>query len=231
VYISIVRCQAKDEAGIDTWRTRTGGLLASGYLRNFRDVGNFRPLCNKILPPAFTEMDMTDPPTDADDRLAHWVREHGRPVRGYLMGLVGSPDVADDLTQEVFRRAWEARTRYQERGNARAFLLCIADRLACDRARRGGREVTLDEDAWRRLEPTGGDSPADLLLHVETRRQLAAALERLSPDQQRVLLLRYYGDLPFKEIADLMEAPLSTVLSHCRRGLAALRKLLVEDSP
>jgi RNA polymerase sigma-70 factor (ECF subfamily) len=175
---------------------------------------------------------MTDPPaTDADARLAHWVREHGRAVRGYLMGLVCSPDVADDLTQEVFRRAWEARTRYQESGNARAYLLCIADRLACDRARRAGREITIDEDTWRRLEPVGDDqSPAESLTQEESRRQLAAALEGLSPEQRRVLLLRYYGELPFKEIAQQMDTPLGTVLSHCRRGLAALRKLLVEDS-
>jgi RNA polymerase sigma-70 factor (ECF subfamily) len=175
---------------------------------------------------------MTDPsPTDADNRLALWVREHGRAVRGYLMGLVCSPDVADDLTQEVFRRAWEARTRYQESGNARAYLLCIADRLACDRARRTGREMTIDENAWRRLEPEGeDDSPAESLVQAETRRQLAAALEGLSSEQRRVLLMRYYGDMPFKKIADVMETPLNTVLSHCRRGLAALRKLLVEDS-
>jgi RNA polymerase sigma-70 factor (ECF subfamily) len=175
---------------------------------------------------------MTDPsPTDADNRLALWVRVHGRAVRGYLMGLVCSPDVADDLTQEVFRRAWEARTRYQESGNARAYLLCIADRLACDRARRTGREMTIDENAWRRLEPEGeDDSPAESLVQAETRRQLAAALEGLSSEQRRVLLMRYYGDMPFKKIADVMETPLNTVLSHCRRGLAALRKLLVEDS-
>jgi RNA polymerase sigma-70 factor (ECF subfamily) len=172
------------------------------------------------------------PPADADDRLARWVCEHGRAVRGYLMGLVRSPDVADDLTQEVFRRAWEARTRYQESGNARAYLLTIADRLACDRGRRVGREVTIDENAWRRLEPAeDDDSAADSLVQAETRRQLAAALDGLSAEQRRVLLLRYYGDMSFKEIAETMETPLNTVLSHCRRGLAALRKLLVEDSP
>jgi RNA polymerase sigma-70 factor (ECF subfamily) len=176
-------------------------------------------------------MDMIDPsPIDADDRLAHWAREHGRAVRGYLLGLVGSPDVADDLTQDVFRRAWEARTRYRESGNARAYLLCIADRLACDRARRAGREVTIDEDAWRRLEPEGDDdSPAESLAREETLRQLAAALAGLTSEQRRVLLLRYYGEMPFKEIAEQMETPLGTVLSHCRRGLAALRKLLIEE--
>jgi RNA polymerase sigma-70 factor (ECF subfamily) len=175
---------------------------------------------------------MTAPPQpDAENRLDLWVREHGRAVRGYLLGLVRRPDLADDLTQEVFRRAWEARDRYRECGHARAYLLRIADRLACDRARRSGREVTVSEDGWRRLEPAHEEPlPEESLAQAETRRQLEAALESLSPDQRRVLLLRFYGELSFQQIAQATEAPLNTVLSHCRRGLLALRKLLVEEA-
>jgi RNA polymerase sigma-70 factor (ECF subfamily) len=111
--------------------------------------------------------------------------------------------------------------------------LCIADRLARDRARRAGHEITLHEDDWRRLEPAGENevSPLESLADAETRRQLTAAFEALSPAQRRVLLLRYYGDLSFPDIAATMKVPLGTALSHCRRGLQALRKLLVEDTP
>jgi DNA-directed RNA polymerase specialized sigma24 family protein len=42
--------------------------------------------------------------------------------------------------------------------------------------------------------------------------------------------LRYYGDLPFTEIAAMMGCPVNTALSHCHRGLLALRRLLVERS-
>ena len=55
------------------------------------------------------------------------------------------------------------------------------------------------------------------------------ALEQLSPPQRRVLLLRYYGQMSFAEIAHIMEIPLNTVLSHCHRGLEKLRKLLGEE--
>ena len=44
-----------------------------------------------------------------EERLAQWVREHARAVRGYLLGMVRRPDVADDLLQDVFQRAWQAR--------------------------------------------------------------------------------------------------------------------------
>jgi RNA polymerase sigma factor (sigma-70 family) len=163
------------------------------------------------------------------DRLATWVHEHARAVRGYLLALVRNADVADDLSQEVFRRAWQAHDRYLEQGTPRAYLLKIADRLACDWGRKVHRELHLDASEWRKIEPAcEGEEPPALLSWEESERELAAALESLSPPQRRVLLLRYYGDLSFQEIAETMCCPLSTALSHCRRGLLALRAQLVE---
>ncbi len=165
------------------------------------------------------------------DRLTLWVDQHGRAVRGYVLALVRQADVADDLVQEVFQRAWQARDRYRENGAARAYLLKIADRLVCDRARRPAREVTLDEQAWQRLQPADAElGPAAALGREEARRQLGAALDALTPAQRRVLLLRYYGQLSFADIAAALECPLNTVLSHCRRGLVALRKTLCQSA-
>jgi len=152
-------------------------------------------------------------------------------VRGYLLAMVRRLDLADDLTQEVFCRAWQARSRYREQGNARAYLLRIADRLVCDHGRKAGREVTLDEQVWKQIETVSRVAePSQALAQTEAVGQLAAALDRLSPAQRRVLLLRYYGELTFSEIAAIIDCPLSTTLSHCRRGLIALRKLLVEST-
>ncbi len=166
-----------------------------------------------------------------EDRFAAWGREHGRAVRGYLLAMVRRPDVAEDLTQEVFLRAWQARDRYREEGNARAYLLRIADRLVIDRGRRAGREVTLDEDAWQRVAPVSGAAdPSFAAARTEAAEQLTAALGSLSPDQRRVLMLRYYGQLSFAEIAQIAECPLNTALSHCRRGLKTLKKLLAGNA-
>jgi RNA polymerase sigma-70 factor (ECF subfamily) len=169
---------------------------------------------------------------DENDRFADWGREHGPAVRGYLLAMVRRPEVADDLTQEVFCRAWQARGRYREQGTARAYLLRIADRLLCDRHRRRGREVTLDDEHWKQMEPASrAVDPPEAAARAEAVGQLTAALDCLSPTQRRVLLLRYYGQLSFAEIAETVGCPLNTALSHCRRGLMALRKLLVETAP
>ena len=162
-------------------------------------------------------------------RFAEWGDEHGRAVWGYLLAMVRRPDVADDLTQEVFCKAWQARDRYREEGNARAYLLRIADRLVVDRSRKAGREVTLDAENWEQIEPASpAADPEQSAANAEAAQQLAEALEQLSVVQRRVVLLRYYGQLSFAEIAAAVDCPLNTVLSHCRRGLVALREILVE---
>jgi RNA polymerase sigma-70 factor (ECF subfamily) len=153
-------------------------------------------------------------------------------VRGYLAALLRRDDLVDDLVQDVFRRAWQSRHAYREHGHARAYLIRIADRLACDWRRRTARDGQrqLDDDGWRAVEPVIELPPDGSLTAAEARRQLDAALGSLAPAQQRVLLLRYYGQLSFAEIAAELECPLNTALSHCRRGLEALRKQLAEHA-
>jgi len=175
---------------------------------------------------------MTDPGRQARQReqLTRWVRDHGQAVQGFLQALVRDRDVAEDLLQEVFCRAWQARDRYADAGKERSYLLRIADRLACDRARRPRRERVLGATEWQQIEPAGVESPPwEGLARTETCRQLASALDALSEAQRRTLLLRFYGDLEFSEIAQALNCPLNTVLSHNRRGLMALRQLLQEN--
>jgi RNA polymerase sigma-70 factor (ECF subfamily) len=168
----------------------------------------------------------------ANDRFAEWSRLYGRAVRGYLLGMVRNADVADDLAQEVFFRAWQARDRYREQGTARAYLLRIADRLIVDRSRRTGREMTLDDHSWQELEPASSTlGPLGAIEQAEAIERLSEAMECLSDAQRRVLLLRFYGQFSFEEIASMVDCPLNTALSHCRRGLQALRRLLVEEAP
>ncbi len=165
-------------------------------------------------------------------RFAQWVHDHGQAVRGFLLALVRRGDVADDLCQEVFCRAWQARQRYTDQGKARAYLLQIAHRLVVDRSRRNEPQTNLNEEAWTVHEPpTETPGPSQAAMMNEQIGLLHAALDRLAPMQQRVLLLRYYGQMDFQEIADTLQTPLNTALSHCRRGLETLRQMLVETMP
>ncbi|QDU26138.1 ECF RNA polymerase sigma factor SigW [Anatilimnocola aggregata] len=176
-------------------------------------------------------MDNLSQPLTADELLASWVREHSAAVRGYALALVRRPDVADDVLQEVFRRAWQVRDSFRQQGQDRAFLIRIADHLVCDRARKLGWELNLDESGWQGHEPADEADPVSIAEWREAEQDLAVALEQLSAGQRRVLLMRYFGGLEFAEIAEQMSCPLNTALSHCRRGLQALRRLLVHHQP
>lgn len=163
-------------------------------------------------------------------RFEEWVRAHRETVRTFLFAMVRRADVAEDLTQDVFCRAWEARESYQEQGKSLSYLLRIADHLVCRWWRRRKPVVNLNKEGWQCHEPAGPTAtPLDVAATAEQMALLARAMESLSPIQQRVLLLRYYGQLNFAEIAEIAEIPLNTTLSHCRRGIEALRKLLGPD--
>jgi len=175
---------------------------------------------------------MTHRPETMTDqqRFAAWVCDHGSAVRGFLLGMVRDAGRADELTQEVFCRAWQARQRYQETGAARGYLMRIADRLACDTARGRQPVVHLDDSGWRQVEPASRDAgPEAMAMRAEQAALLAAALDALSDVQRRVVLLRYFGQMSFAEIAAALAAPLNTVLSHCHRGLQTLRTILSSD--
>ena len=173
---------------------------------------------------------MSGLPNDAD-RLTQAVREHGQAVFGFLVRSVRNHALADDLTQDVFYRAWRKRESYQETGQQRAYLLQIAARLVRDHYRRKPMLGLVDADGVAvELVDTSQPTPIAKVAQSETERELNEALSALTPPQRQALLLRYYGNHSFEEIAQTMCMPLSTALSHARRGLLALRKLLVEES-
>ena len=110
-------------------------------------------------------------------------------------------------------------------------MLRIADRLVCDRRRQAAPPVNLTDEGWKQHEPLDpAIDPSERMLKAEAAEQLAAVLDQLTPIQRRVLLLRYYGQFGFAEIAEMIDCPLGTTLSHCRRGLEALRRRLAEKT-
>src|SRR5262249_51552303 len=144
-------------------------------------------------------------PESVDSRFAAWVQDHGAAVRGYLRGVVGRIDWLDDLAQEGFYRAWQGRDGYQERGHSRAYLLQVAEGGAGAGFRRSKQGRMWGEGFGEvRERPHQASNPPETAASNEAARQLDAALNRLNPIQRRALLLRYYGELSFNEIAQTL---------------------------
>jgi len=130
---------------------------------------------------------------------------------------------AQDVAQDAFVRVWECAPGYRPQGAPMAWLLTITRNLALTRLRQGGRQTTLDEEAWNAIPADAPD------VEPEDRAVLQEALARLGAEERRGVLLHAAG-LKHREIARLLGQPLSTVLSKYHRGLKKLRSLMKGES-
>jgi len=176
---------------------------------------------------------MPEPGNDNGGNVEERLASYAPRVYGLLLRIVCQRDVAEDLVQETMLRAVRALPTYRPEGRLEAWLFRIAVNLARDWIRRRPLEpaVGLDDD----LDPPVGRSgrtEAAPDAPMESREQAARveqAIARLSTADREVILLRYYADLPFKEIAQATGEPLGTVLARAHRALAKLGNLMPED--
>lgn len=145
---------------------------------------------------------------------------YSRRLLAFLHGEVGSV-WAEDLLQETFSRLLTSLDRYSPSGKFSAYVYEIARNLARDRQRRLYRDMPISDV----VSGEDGHHP-DLVDHMEYRLEMAwvrNALKNLSTEQQEVVLLREYAGMSFKEIANVIERPIGTVLSQMHRALKTLR--------
>jgi RNA polymerase sigma-70 factor (ECF subfamily) len=147
---------------------------------------------------------------------------------GLAQAMLGDPEAAEEVVQDVFERVWrEARSYRAERGSVRTWLLAIARNASIDRYRRTarrGQERPLEEGAER------ADPEAEALLERAVRSErVRAALEQLPPEQRTVISLSFYGGFPQSEIAARLGIPLGTVKGRARLAMAKLRDALADE--
>jgi RNA polymerase sigma-70 factor (ECF subfamily) len=170
----------------------------------------------------------------AGDRegLADLYQTFGRRILGLCRHLLGSTAAAEDARNEVFARLPRAIERYDPALPFDRWLLSVASHHCLDVLRRRRLEARvfapeLEEAEWL----TAGDpgpSPLAAVLAREGQERVRAALARL-PDRYRIaLVLRYYGDLGYDEIATQLELTRNHVAILIFRGKQALRRLLSE---
>ena len=139
-------------------------------------------------------------------------------VYALALSLLRDAHEAQDVAQDVFVRVWESAPAYRSQGSPMAWLLTVARNMARSRLRQSGRQIALDEEAWNAIPAAAPD--------VEDRQLLQGALARLGAEEREIVLLHAVTGLKHREIAQLLELPLSTVLSKYHRGLKKLRALM-----
>lgn len=147
------------------------------------------------------------------------------------------PDLADDVTQDAFLRAYDALDTFRndEGRGFKTWLLRIATNRALDvlrfEARRPARSLDAalaDEDSnWEPESPAA--PPVELAERAALRRHLERALGKLAEDQRLAVVLYDIEGYSYEEIAEMTGVAVGTVKSRLHRGRARLRELLNED--
>ena len=176
--------------------------------------------------------------TPPDEELIARVRWHEEPALATIydrysrliytiaLRIVGDPESAEEVMQDVFQAVWQSAGSFQPNGNFSAWLIGIARHRAIDatrsrRHRARAREELLDDE--RVAGGSAGDGGADVLM---LRAVVRAALAELPASQRQAIELGYYGGLTHTEIAAQLGEPVGTVKSRMRMGLSKLRELL-----
>ena len=150
--------------------------------------------------------------------LAALIRAHQRSVYSLALRMLGTRDLAEDLTQDVFMQLNSHVKVIESSAHLGFWLRQVTTHRAIDQLRRRSRlEMTSLEDAAPLFSTADG---ADPLLQ----RHLRALLSELSPPARAVLLLRYQEDLDPTDIARTLDMPIDTVKSHLKRSLDLLRR-------
>jgi RNA polymerase sigma-70 factor, ECF subfamily len=172
----------------------------------------------------------------SEDAFRTLVVRYQRPVYGLIVRMVRDRELAEDLSQDVFLKAYRALASYDSRRKFSSWLFKIAHNATIDHLRRGEvQTVPLEAESEddrsggglaRFLEDPTTINPERRLLGTDLGQGLAEAIHALRPAYREVLLLRHREDLSYQEIAEVTGSSLGTVKTNLHRARRELAEIL-----
>lgn len=156
------------------------------------------------------------------------VRRYYQPLQRYLHRLCGNEQVAEELQQQTWLSVLEHLPTFDAasaQGGFKAWLFRIATNKANDYWRSQGRQ-RLAHEGLRFMTDLECPGASHRLEGHEQVQKLQRAVEQLPEPQRQVLLLRYYGNLKFVEIAQLLGCPLNTALGRMHKAILRLKEMM-----
>lgn len=145
-------------------------------------------------------------------------------VFGLALRTTRSRVLAEEVTQEVFVQIWRQADRFDpSKGSARSWVAMIAHRRSVDVVRRS--QSATEREMAVPPELPQSDVAEDVVAGDERKRVLKA-MEGLTAAQREAIELAYLGGLTYREVAERLDAPLGTVKTRMRSGLARLRTMM-----
>jgi RNA polymerase sigma-70 factor (ECF subfamily) len=170
-----------------------------------------------------------------ENALSELYDRYSRLVYSVALNTLSDPGQAEEVTQDVFVRAWEkARTYRAEQGKVATWLASIARHRSIDIYRQNRSHHTDVQVSWQDAEvimlPDGQNVEWEVDL-VQRQQRIRWAVEQLPAEQKKVVGMAFFQGLSHPEIAEALGEPLGTVKTRIRLGMQKLRDLLQEEPP
>ena len=165
------------------------------------------------------------------------LERYERPVFSLVYRMVRERDLAEDLAQDAFIRAFRGIGTYKPEYKFSSWIFRIAHNVTIDHLRRkrldtismeGSRYAGTDEERERSrpVVASEDESPAEHVENQELGGEIEEAIGKLRPHYRTAILLRHVEGRSYREIAEITDMPLGTVKTHIHRARAELRELL-----
>jgi len=164
--------------------------------------------------------------------FAELLATYERAVYNLCYRMVGNAPEAEDAAQETFLRAFSQLYRYDRGRPFKTWLLAIASHHCIDRLRRRRMQLLSIDDEPIQQHPALHErraGPEETLLQHEQRAEVRRMLAGLTPENRNAVIMRYWYDLSYEEIAQATGSSVSAVKSRLHRARLALGEMLVEQ--
>lgn len=164
------------------------------------------------------------------------LNRHQSRVFTYILHIVKNRDLAEDIFQETFVKAIMTikQGRYSENGKFVAWITRIAHNLIIDyyRQEKSENTVSTDEDDTNLLNRKDlcEDNIEDVMVVEQIHKDVKRIIDALPESQREVLVMRYYRNMSFKEIADSTNVSINTALGRMRYAIMNMRRIAEEHN-
>jgi RNA polymerase sigma-70 factor (ECF subfamily) len=165
------------------------------------------------------------------EAFSHLVETYQEPVYHLCYRMLGEPGEAEDAAQETFLRAFQGLRRYDSQRPFSTWLLSIAAHYCIDQIRRRRLTVLSYDDMPILDPPDSAPGPENSLIICEDQRRVQALLERLDARDRAAIVMLYWYEFSYEEIAGALSMSVSAVKSRLHRARLELVELWGKRPP
>ncbi len=164
------------------------------------------------------------------------LQRHQQKVHTYILHIVKNKDLAEDIFQETFVKAIMTikQGRYTENGKFSAWISRIAHNLIIDfyRQEKSENSISCDDSETDLLNRRDlcEDNIEDAMVVEQIHNDVKRIIKALPESQREVLIMRYYRNMSFKEIADATNVSINTALGRMRYAILNMRRIAEENN-